>query len=396
MDPDLSALDEGLTALGADAYLIDDDSEYADQRYLSGFDAGRFLTLYTPETTALLVSGLEYGRAKHESRADAVRRWSDYDFAERREAEGRRAALRTILLDFVGEFGVESVVVPEDLPLRTADALRADDIEVILDDEDLIGRIRAVKTESEIEYVTRAQRANEVAMARAEELLTESSAEEGVLYHKGEPLTSERVRQEIEISLLRQGCSLDETIVACGADAAEPHNRGSGALEPGKSIVIDIFPQDKESKYHADMTRTFVVGEAPDGVVEFHETTLEAMEAAYDVLEAGVTGATVHEAVCDVYEAAGFDTLRSNDAAETGFIHSTGHGVGLDVHELPRLSEGGETLEAGHVVTIEPGLYDPDIGGVRVEDLVVVTEEGYENLTEYHTDLELPRDTTGA
>ena len=131
------------------------------------------------------------------------------------------------------------------------------------------------------------------------------------------------------------------------------------------------------------MTRTFVRG-TPDAVVrERYGATLDAMEAAFDAIEAGVTGEAVHDAVCDAYEARGYETLRSDPAAETGFIHGTGHGVGLDVHELPRLAPDGGELEAGNVVTVEPGLYDPAIGGVRIEDLVVVTEDGYENLTGY-------------
>jgi len=135
------------------------------------------------------------------------------------------------------------------------------------------------------------------------------------------------------------------------------------------------------------MTRTFLVGEASETVREWYDLTERAYEAALDVVEPGATGAEVHDAVCDVYEDAGEPTLRSDDAAETGFIHSTGHGVGLDVHEMPSVGPNGGELEPGHVITIEPGLYDPDVGGVRLEDLVVVTEDGYENLTDYPMDL---------
>jgi Xaa-Pro aminopeptidase len=387
MDPDLDALDAGLGDLDADGYLIDEGSDFADQRYLSGFDAERFLTLYTPGETALLVPGLEYARAKQESRADTVRRFSDYDYTELREEEGRSAARRAIIDDFVSEFDVESVVVPRDFPLQTADGLRAGTTSVRVDEDDLVGRLRATKTDAEIEYIKKAQGANERAMARAEELLARATVEDGTLQYEDEPVTSERLKEEIEITLLRNGCSLDQTIVACGADGAEPHNRGSGPITVNEPIVVDIFPKDTATKYHADMTRTFLIGTADEAVREFHDLTLEAMEAAFEVLEGGVTGEEVHNAVCDVYEEAGYPTLRTDDGTQTGFIHSTGHGVGLDVHELPRIAEGGEELQPGHVVTIEPGLYDPDVGGVRVEDLVVVTEDGYENLTDYHRDL---------
>jgi len=133
------------------------------------------------------------------------------------------------------------------------------------------------------------------------------------------------------------------------------------------------------------MTRTFLRETPDDTIREWCDLTVDVKAAALETLE--VTDEAVHDAVCDVYEAAGHETLRSNPEADTGFIHSTGHGVGLDIHELPHVAPGGEELEPGHVITIEPGLYDPDVGGMRVEDLVVVTADGCENLTEYHTDL---------
>jgi Xaa-Pro aminopeptidase len=135
------------------------------------------------------------------------------------------------------------------------------------------------------------------------------------------------------------------------------------------------------------MTRTFVKGTPSDEIADWYELTQEAKRAAFDALEPGATGADVHDAVCDVYEDAGHPTLRSDERTETGFIHSTGHGVGLDIHEGPSLSPRGDELEPGHVVTVEPGLYDPEVGGVRIEDIAVVTEDGYENLTDYPEEL---------
>lgn len=388
MEPEFAALDEYLDTVDRDGYLLDAGSDDADQRYLSGFDAEGFQSLYTGGETVLLVSGLEYGRAKNESRADVVRRWSDYDFRERRETVGRREARGDVLAAFCREFGVESVAVPGSFPIRSADALRERDIGMTVDDDGVITDIRAVKTGDELAEIRAAQRANEAAMRSALDLIESATVTgDGILELDGEALTSERVTQEIEVTLLRRGYALDQTIVACGSDAAEPHNRGSGPLAAGETIVIDIFPRSKSTGYHADMTRTVVVGEPSDRVQAFHDATVAAMEAAYDVLEAGVTGATVHDAVCSVYEDRGYPTLRSDEDTETGFIHSTGHGVGLDVHEKPSLGDDGETLETGHVVTVEPGLYDPAVGGVRIEDLVVVRDDGFENLTEFDRSL---------
>jgi Xaa-Pro aminopeptidase len=388
MEPDFSPLDDYLDEAGADGYLVDAASDDSTQRYLSGFDApDPFLTLYTPDGTYLLVSGLEYGRAKKEARADEVRRTAEFDAQEKRQEYGRFEAGARVNAEFLAEYDVESVVTPRRFPLGSADALRELDILVEAESRDVVTQIRSVKHEEEIEAVREAQKANEKSLAAAEDLIAAADVEDGVLHYDGEPLTSERVKQEIEVALLREGCALDETIVACGANAADPHNRGTGPLEANESIIIDIFPRNKASKYHADMTRTFCKGEPSKTLREWYDLTHEALDAALDAIEPGATGEDVHDAVCDIYQEAGLPTLRDDPTTETGFIHSTGHGVGLDVHELPHVSTNGEELEAGQIITIEPGLYDPEVGGVRIEDIVVVTEDGYENLTDYDVEL---------
>ncbi|PSP82908.1 peptidase M24 [Halobacteriales archaeon QS_6_64_34] len=383
--PDFARLDSFLDETDTDGYLIDADSTDSDQYYLSGFDApDPFITLYNGETHLLFPRSLEFGRAKRESRADTVERYVDFDHANLVEEHGPEASVSYVLDRFLDAYDVDSIAVPPRFPLRTADGLRSRGVDVTADTDGTVTEIRATKTEEEISHVRAAQRANEAAMAAAEELLSDATIDNGgQLSHDGSPLTSERVKEEIEVTLLRHGCSLDETIVACGADAADPHDRGSGPLSAGEPIIVDIFPRDKATKYHADMTRTFCKGEPSETVREWYDLTERAKRAAFDALEPGATGEDVHDAACDVYEDAGLPTLRSDDRAETGFIHSTGHGVGLDVHELPRLSPSGGELEPGHVVTIEPGLYDPEVGGIRIEDIAVVTEDGYENLTEY-------------
>ena len=391
MDHDLSALDAFLEEIGVDGFLIDAAGDDSDQHYLSGFSApDPFHTLYDGDVH-LLVSSLEYGRAKTESRAASVDRHVDYNLPALVEEHGRLDGGRRVLASFLDDRGVESVAVPSRFPLATADGLRERDIAVRTPDTPPIGRggtnviegIRAAKTDAEIEHVRTAQKANEAAMRAAQELLDAATVEDGTLHHGGEPLTSERVTEEIEVTLLRHGCALDETIVACGADAADPHDRGSGPLAADEPIIVDIFPQDKSSKYHADMTRTFLKGEPSETIRQWYDLTADAKRAALDAVEAGATGAAVHDAVCDVYEDAGEPTLRSDETTETGFIHNTGHGVGLDVHEQPLVGPGGGELEPGHVITIEPGLYDPAVGGIRIEDIVVVAEDGYENLTDY-------------
>ncbi|RDI70660.1 M24 family metallopeptidase [Halopelagius longus] len=388
MEPDLSLLDEYLADRGLDGYLVNAASTDSTQRYVSGFDApDPFVTLYTPERTSLLVSSLEYGRAKKESRADRVARLVEYDYRELAAEHGSAEATARAVAAFLDDEGVESVATPDRFPLGPADTLRERGVTVEPETEDVVTEIRATKTDEEVEHVRNAQDANEAAMRAAETLLADADVRDGTLVYEGDSLTAERVKEEIELTLLRHGCALDETIVACGADAADPHNRGSGPLRADEPVIVDIFPRSKETKYHADMTRTFLKGDASETVREWFELTDEARTAALDAVEPGATGADVHGAVCDVYEEAGHPTLRSDPTTETGFIHSTGHGVGLDVHERPRVSLDGGELKPGHVITIEPGLYDPEVGGVRIEDIVVVTEDGYENLTSYPVEL---------
>ena len=369
-----------------DAYLHVGDEEDENLYYLSDFDAPDPFTLLRTDDgkTVLLVSTLEHGRARKESNADDVRNTNEFLDGDRRgDPEARVDALAA----FLDEYDTNKVAVPREFSLYTADILRERGygIETVADP---VGETRSVKDEDEIDAIRRVQRANEEAMRRAQTLLEEAERDNGRLVHEGETLTAERVKTEIEVALVRERCSLDTTIVACGERGADPHWRGEGPLRPDEPIIVDIFPRGA-SKYFADMTRTFVVGEPSDRVREMYELTLDAQEAAFDVLaegtDAGITGEDVHEAVCDVYEEAGYGTVRNGD--ETGFIHSTGHGVGLEIHEDPRLSAGGDELRTGNVVTVEPGLYLPEVGGVRIEDFVVVREDGYENLTEYPKDL---------
>ncbi|WP_256299496.1 M24 family metallopeptidase [Haloarchaeobius salinus] len=390
MDPDLAALDEFLDEQDLDGYAFYDDESNSDCYYLTGFGApDPFFAVYTPDETAALVSSLEYGRAKKADRLNRVARLTDYGLQEKRREHSAEKATELVQAEFLADLGCESVAVGRDFPVGTADGLRNQGVAVVPDDEGVVGDIRAVKTDEEVDNVRTAQRANEAAMARAEELIAEATVDEDGVLHRpdGEVLTCEFVKQEIEISLLRHDCALDETIVACGADAADPHDRGSGPIRADEFVIVDIFPKDKATNYHSDMTRTFLKGEPSETQREWYEVTDEARKAALDAVEAGATGDAVNQAVVDVYQDAGYPTIFTDPGTETGFIHSTGHGVGLDVHEAPAVSRDGEALQAGHIITIEPGLYDPDVGGVRIEDIVVVTEDGYENLVDYPVEL---------
>lgn len=384
MEPDVAPLATYLDERDLDGYLINAPGDDSDQRYLTGFaSADPFTSLFTADDVHILVRGLDRALARAESRAAAVHGSDEFDRSDLLEEYGPTEAEQRVLRRLLDHYEVSSVAVPPRFPVRTADALREYGITVVPDETGIVATLREEKTAEEVDRIRHVQRATEQAMGRAEDLLAQATIDETALHYDGEPLTSERVKEEISMQLLRDGCHSHETIVAGGADAANPHDRGSGPLPANSPIVIDIFPQDNETHYHADMTRTFCVGEPSETAVEWYELTIDAQHAAFDVIEPGVSGETVHDAVCEVYENAGVPTTRNESGTEVGFIHGTGHGVGLDIHEGPRVSSSGTELRPGHVITIEPGVYDHAVGGIRIEDLLVVTDDGFDNLTEY-------------
>jgi Xaa-Pro aminopeptidase len=288
--------------------------------------------------------------------------------------------------------GTRKLVVPDALPVGVADRLRADGLEIVPDELEFIRRRRS-KNASEIEGVRRAQAAADAGMAAAAQLLRSASQRDGVLVHDGETLTSEAVRTRIREVCAERGAPADEDIiVAAGPAGASGHEQGSGPLPAGVPVIIDIWPRDERSGCFSDMTRTFVAGGEPaKDVVRWHDLAQTALERVYEQVRPGVTGRDLFAAACDVFEEAGEPTQRTKPEGETlldGFFHSLGHGVGLEVHEEPSLGRTGvDPLVAGDVVAIEPGCYRKGYGGVRLEDLVLVTDDGFERLTDFRYEL---------
>ena len=211
---------------------------------------------------------------------------------------------------------------------------------------------------------------------------------EDTLYRDGQPLTAERVKQVVATELAGRDCLAQGTIVACGDLGRDPHNGGTGPLRANQTIILDIFPRSSASRYYGDLTRTVVKGQATEAVVRMYNAVAEAQQVAFSRLRAVASGADIHQAVVAHFEQAGYRSGEVNGRMQ-GFFHGTGHGVGLDVHEAPRINRRGDVLREGHVVTVEPGLYYPGIGAVRIEDLVVVTRDGYRNLTNCRKVLEV-------
>lgn len=369
--------------------LVSESFHNADMYYATGFQApDRFVYLCYGDHETLLVSTMEQGRAKKESRVKDVRTTDDYGYMERlKELKDPDKALVATIAGFLSSVGAKSVVVPKDFSLYVADMLRKSGIEVRAS-EKLFEKDREVKTPQEIEYIKQSQRANEKAMKKAIDMIKQSEPKEGVLYYRGKPLTAEMLQRQIELTFIKNGCDATDTITANGPRSADPHFAGEGPVMADQPIVLDLFPYSKKTRYFADMTRTVVRGKASPKLKEMYDLVLEAQQIAIAAIKPGVTGKSVNDLVCDHFQKHGYGTIHTK--SKTGFIHSTGHGVGIEIHEGPSVGESGlEPLKAGNVVTVEPGLYLPEIGGVRIEDMVVVTESGCIDITKFPKQLEV-------
>ena len=303
----------------------------------------------------------------------------------------RREIAAQLALRAVRELGIAHAAVPETFPIWLADRLRADGVELEVDQR-LFDARRRVKTEAQLAGLRRAQRAAEAAMDTCRDLLRRAEADGEALRLEGEPLTVERVKAAMSATFAAHGTTADEFIVAPGPQGAVGHDMGSGPIRAGVPVVVDIWPRDNQSGVYTDMTRTFVVGEVPEDVRRWHGLVRQALEAAVAGIRAGAGCRDLFDRVCELFEAEGEPTQRTKRPGEPlgdGFFHGLGHGVGLEVHEEPGMGRTStDSLVAGDVVTVEPGLYRAGYGGVRLEDIVLVTEQGAEILTDYPYDLE--------
>ncbi len=367
----------------ADAFLMTGDSHDADMYYATRFFASdSFTYLQTKNANEILfLSEMERGRAEMESRISDIRTTDEYDFKSKVKARGDPAqGYVDCLAELLQKEGIKKIAVPRHFPLFTAQTLKEEGF-TVMPIKSPLREMRMKKDETEIEHITSVQDACETAMQSAIDLIKNAIVTDGVLYHNGYTLTSEHIRAQIEHTLLDMGCEADSTIVACGKKSANPHWEGEGAMLENEPIVIDIFPRSKKRRYYADMSRTVLKGKPSKELADMYIAVIAAQDAAFSQVKIGARCSDIHNTVCDTFEKMGYYTIRNN--SKVGFIHSTGHGVGLDIHELPNVGDNDYVLEEGNVITIEPGLYDPAIGGIRIEDLVVVTKDGYNNLTKF-------------
>ena len=333
----------------------------------------------------MMASDLELGRARTQAAVDTILPLKKYE--DRASERVKPPTLIGAVDEALRERGVQQLLIPGNFPTEYADKLRSRGYALRVK-EGIFFEERLVKSDVEIGWIDETQRWAEEAMEIAIQAIREAEIRGNALYRAGEHLTSEGVRRLIQHALLDRDCFAEHTIVAGGEHGSDPHHEGTGPLLPHQPIVIDIFPRSSRTRYFADITRTVVRGRASSRVRQMYEAVLQAQAQALASIRHEADGAAIHQEVSVVFERLGFHTGEVNGRMQ-GFFHGTGHGLGLEIHEWPRIGKRGAVLCAGNVVTVEPGLYYPGEGGVRIEDVVVVTETGCRNLTRFQKLLEI-------
>jgi Xaa-Pro aminopeptidase len=335
-----------------------------------------------------VVSALEFGRVKKTSDFDVVLPLERYLQRAREIWPRAKIGPAEVICLAAKEFKQRRFTVAQDFPAGVFEKLRALGVSVVIA-EGMLFPDREIKTAAETAAIREGNRCSALGFAAAERLLRASKIRGRTLLHRGQVLTSEKLKFAIETACLEAGAVSTHTIVAGGDQACDPHERGSGPLRPNELIIVDIFPRVSATGYHGDMTRTFLRGRASDAQQSLVAAVRAAQLAALKSIRAGVNGRDVHRKVVEVFTARGFET-RHTPKGSVGFFHGTGHGLGLAVHEPPRMSGAVDyVLKKNSVVTVEPGLYYPGLGGCRIEDVVQVTSAAPKMLSRYHYKWEL-------
>jgi len=392
-------LDAILAESGVEALLLYSDSyRDANMYYLTKFlapDPFIFLKRVNADPI-IVVNQMEYPRAQKQSIVKDVRSYLDYNYLEavKSAKEPQLGAMKFIAKVAEKELGVGTkICVPPNFPVIAADVLREEGL-TINPMFGVVEKARETKDIDEVEEIKAVQAVIEEVTTEAIELIANSDVgSNGTLLFNGEPLTVSRIKSFFGSKLLENGCLPEEDIiVACGPKTSDPHYVGEpeDKLKADQPIILDIYPRSIQKRYWTDMTRTIVKGRASDKLKKMFDAVFEAKNASLDAIQAGALGSHVYDVCCDVLEKAGYETTRGGKKITKGMPHSLGHGVGLQIHESPRMSElYTSPLKAHSIVTVEPGLYDPQIGGVRLEDIIEVTKSGYNNLTRMETQLEI-------
>jgi Xaa-Pro aminopeptidase len=396
-------VDRILAEKGLGAMLFYSDSfKNANMYYLTEFLApDPFIFLKKVDEDPLMVVGqMELMRAEKESGVKDVRSYLDYDYAEivKSASDSKVGGMKFVAAVVKKELGTDkSIYVPPSFSVMLTDVLRNEGIE-IKPMFDVVEKARETKERDEIEAIRYVQKTVEEATSRAIELIANAEVgRDGTLLYresgKKEPLVAGKVRAVFDHTFADSGCvAEEETLIACGPKGADPHYSGEArdVLKVNQPIVLDVFPKSVKKRYVSDMTRTVVKGRASKAVKKMFETVLQIRDTATDTIGAGVLGSEMQNLCFNMFEKAGYQTIKGGKKISKGYLHGLGHGVGLEVHEGPSMSEFYKyPLEEHNVVSVEPGLYDPEIGGVRIEDIVDVAKKGCSKITKMEVCLEV-------
>ncbi len=333
-----------------------------------------------------VLSDLEIDRAKKQAHVHRVLSLSLYQRKLRQL--GKPATMIDVLDLIFRERGIRSLVVPANFSALLSDQLRAKGYSVQIK-RDPFWAERETKNRVEVAQITESLRIARLGLEAGIRMLKRTRAKrDGYLYLNGARVTSEMLKTAVNTTIMAQGWLPSHTIISSGNQCVDPHHEGSGPIKANTSIIFDIFPRSQDNGYFGDLSRTVVRGRASDKLKEIYAAVQAGQQIGYRQIRDGVNGKEVHQNILALFEARGFHTGRINGRMQ-GFFHGTGHGLGLDIHEPPRIAPIDAILRSGHVVTVEPGLYYLGIGGVRLEDVVVVTAKGNRNLTDCPQFLEI-------
>jgi Xaa-Pro aminopeptidase len=369
--------------------IVADGEPDANMLYAVGlFVPGPFIYFRVDGKCHLVVNDLELDRAKRKVPHCRVISYSQC-LDRLRRLRVKRPGMAAVISLLLREQRLRKLYVPANFPFGLARDLRNYKIKVRVKKGGIFPE-REFKHADEIKKISAALIMAEVGLAEGLQALKSSKiARDGKLMYHGIPLTSEKLRSIIDVGILQAGGRPGHTIVACGRQACDPHEEGHGPLRGRQPIILDVFPRSRKTGYFGDLTRTVVKGRASEPLRRLYDTVWRAQELGFSKIRAAAAAAEIHRAVQQFFEAQGYKTTRKNGRM-TGFFHSAGHGLGLDIHEPPRLSHNSaDILKPGHVLTIEPGLYYPELGGVRLEDVACVTGNGPRNLTKFEKVFEI-------
>jgi Xaa-Pro aminopeptidase len=358
------------------------------------FTSSHVALIIVNDVKHLLVPRSEFAEARKEATVQDVFSFDDlllhkdYLLIEQKNNNhpSRMGYVTEVIRLFLRDRGVKQIVVQPDFPFKIANILKWYGFAIKVEDSAPFFRQRTVKTEQELVYIKKSIAFAEATLSSVVGIIMNSEVNNGVLHYDGIPLTCDFLRQFIRLRLYENDYIVHRPIVSSGFDTAHPHKEGSGPIRVDHPVLIDIFPKSIKSGYYADISRTVVRGKPSSDVKRMYDAVLDAQERVISMVKDGVKVSDLYKTALEVLRSHGFNT---NDTRDFGFVHSLGHGLGLDVHESPNISDNEGVLREGNVITIEPGLYYPTIGGVRIEDVVLVKKDGCEVLTSYPKKFEL-------